>query len=84
MKKPLLLQNNSKVGTQVTAVKCYVKCRIPSINNKMGSLFERLIKILQENIIFWQKELTSKDKIFKTLIKTNIYSWTSVVLRIKK
>ena len=45
------------------------------LNDKIESLFERLnkmsaLEILQENISFLQKELTSKDEIIKALIET--------------
>ena len=79
MEKLPLSQNNWKVEAQVTALKSYVKCGISSINNKIESLFECLnkissnekktLEILQENISFLQKELTSKDEIIKALIE---------------
>ena len=79
MEKLPLLQNKWKVEAQVTALKSYVKCGISSINNKIESLFECLnkissnekktLEILQENISFLQKELTSKDEIIKALIE---------------
>ena len=79
MEKLPLLQNKWKVEAQVTALKSYVKFGISSINNKIESLFECLnkissnekktLEILQENISFLQKELTSKDEIIKALIE---------------
>ena len=61
-----------KVEAQVTALKSYAKCVISSVNNKIESSFERLrkmsstenkaLEILDENISFLQKELTSKMK----------------------
>ena len=38
--------------------------------NKMFSTKKKALVILQENTSFLQKELTSKDQIIKTLIKT--------------
>ena len=38
--------------------------------NKMFSTKKKALVILQENTSFLQKELTSKDEIIKTLIKT--------------
>ena len=79
MEKLPLSQNKWKVEAQVTTLKSYVKCGISSINNKIESLFECLnkissnekktLEILQENISFLQKELTSKDEIIKALIE---------------
>ena len=69
-----------EVEAQVTALKSYAKYEISSINNKIGSSFERLnnksstekkaLEILQENISLLQKELTFKDEIIKTMIET--------------
>ena len=80
MNKSLLLQNIWKVEPQFTALKHYVKCEIPSINNKTESIIERhnkmyntekkALEILPENISFLQKELTSKDEIIRALIET--------------
>ena len=80
MNKSLLPQNKCKVKAQATALKSYVKCEISIINNKLESLFKRLnkmystenkvLEILQKNISFLRKELTSKDDIIKTLIET--------------
>ena len=36
----------------------------------MSSTEKKILEILQENINFLQKELTSKNEIIKTLIKT--------------
>ena len=80
MNKSLLSQNKWNLEAQVAVLKSYVKCEISSIDNKIESLFERLnkmsstekkaLEILQENISFLQKEVTSKDEIIKTLIET--------------
>ena len=68
-----------EVEAQVTALKSYAKYEISSINNKIGSSFERLnnksstekaLEILQENISLLQKELKFKDEIIKTMIET--------------
>ena len=88
LNKLLLSQNKWKLEAQVTALKSYVKCEISSINNKIESLFERLkkisstekkaLEILQENISFLQKELSSRDEIIKTLIETQTFILESV------
>ena len=88
MIKSLLSQKKWKVEAQVLALKRYAKCEISSINNNIESLFEPLnkmssteykaLEILQENISFLQKELTSKDEIIKALIETETSIFESV------
>ena len=76
------LQSILKAEAQISALKSYVKCETPGLNNKMDSLNERFnhlmhnetshskaFELLQESVNFLQRELVQKMKSSKLYSK---------------
>ena len=69
-----------KVKAQLSALKSYVNCELSILRNQIESFFEHTkmslghenknIDALHKNIAFLQNELTEKNKIIKSLMKT--------------
>ena len=73
-----------KLEAKISAIKCYLDCKISALNNKTNTLSasiglalkaieekqEKTIHKLEQNFDFLQKKLTRKNEFIKTIIDT--------------
>ena len=76
--------NALKLEVQLSALKSYMNCELSTMNNKLDSLSQCVIKnaicqsnnenknfeTVQDNVKFLQKELTAKNDLIKSLMET--------------